>query len=201
MSSADETLHLREKEIVRPVSVREIVEYLRTNEMLQSLRTKELAPGVDGGEPVTVERLLNSIALSEDLQETLDREMGVTVTLGQVLDALHLEEAAEVNADAKLNTPVTLGDIADFLKNNEMLQSQRDRTFTFKTKIGELFDLFGKENVKQLVQMKTAAASYKAVYESSEENIVNNWIMLGVFMLIFALLSTLTLELIDKDKR
>ncbi len=201
LNSADEKLHLREKAITLPITIREIVDFLQNNASMEAIRSMELAPGANGSESVTMETILNSIASSEDMQEIMDQEIGSTITLGQVLDALHVEEAVAANMDATLNEPVTLGDIVDFLKNNEALQAQRDRVFTFKTNIGELFDLFGKDNVKKLVQMKTAAASWKAEYQSSEKNIVDNWIALGVFMVIFSVLSTLVLELIDKDKR
>ena len=89
----------------------------------------------------------------------------------------------------------------DFLKNNEALQAQRDREFTFKTSIGDLLELFGEENVKQLIQEKTAAASHNADYERSVENVAVNWIMLFLFVLVFAALATIFLEFIDKDKR
>ena len=96
---------------------------------------------------------------------------------------------------------MTFGAIADFLKNNEALARQRDRSFTLKITAGELFDLFGEENVKELIQTKTAAAGYKAEYENSVGNIIDNWFTLFLFIAAFALLATIALELIDKDKR
>ena len=52
-----------------------------------------------------------------------------------------------------------------------------------------------------MVQQKTAQAAYKPEYAQSENNIVNNWLMLGVFVIVFALMATVALELIDRDKR
>ena len=62
-------------------------------------------------------------------------------------------------------------------------------------------DLFGEQNVQRLVEEKTAAASQKAEYARTNENIIRNWLMLGVFIFGFALAAILVLELIDKDKR
>ena len=101
----------------------------------------------------------------------------------------------------RLNEPVTVGKIVDVIRNNEYLQQHRDRSFTLKTTVGDLLELFGEEHVKKLIQEKTAAASYKVEYEKTYENILRNWLMLVVFVLFFALLSTIVLELIDKDKR
>ena len=64
-----------------------------------------------------------------------------------------------------------------------------------------LLDLVGEEKVKTFLEEKAAAANYKAAYELSVDNIFSYWLTLGVFILIFALLSTITLEFIDKDKR
>ena len=84
---------------------------------------------------------------------------------------------------------------------NEVLQARRDREFTFKATIGELLDLFGEENVKTVIEEKTADASYNPDYERTLDNVMGNWMMLVLFALAFALLSTLSLEMIDRDKR
>ena len=47
----------------------------------------------------------------------------------------------------------------------------------------------------------TAQAAYKQEYERSFENIAGNWVMLVLFILLFAGLATIVLEMIDKDKR
>lgn len=52
---------------------------------------------------------------------------------------------------------MTLGELIDLVVNNEALRAQSEREFTFRTTIGELMGLFGEENVKALVQEKTAA--------------------------------------------
>ena len=87
------------------------------------------------------------------------------------------------------------------LRSNEALQAERDREFTFKTTIGDLFDLVGEETVKTLVQEKTAQASRIADYDRTVDNVVENWVMLFVFIIAFAALATISLEFIDKDRR
>ena len=63
------------------------------------------------------------------------------------------------------------------------------------------FNMSEKDNVKELVQQKTAEAARKEEYDRTRWNIAENWFMLGLFILAFAGLSTIVLELIDKDKR
>ena len=195
LNSADQYLHLREKEITHPITLREIVDLILTDDSMQGIRDRELAAGK------TVGDLLGAVTADENAAALLDLEIGRTMTLGQVLDALHTEELVEATSDVQLNQPVTVGAVADFLKNNEAIRAQREKTITLKTTVGEVFDLFGEENVKEFVEQKTAAAAWKADYEHTKGNIIENWMMLAVFILVFAMLATIALELIDKDKR
>ncbi len=229
LSKADDTLHLRDKEVTHSFTLRELLTGLKESDAFQQLRDFVLVPAaqpapveeaaepaaeapaeeVTAAEPVeetakpavTVGSLLDMLLENEDTKAALDKELGATMTLGQVLDALHAEDVIASVSDKQLNQPVTLGQAVDFLKNNEALQNQRDREFTFKTTIGDLFDLVGEENVKRVVQEKTAAASHKDEYERTVDNIVDNWVVLVLFTLAFAALATISLELIDKDKR
>ncbi len=147
-----------------------------------------------------------------------DSEIGGTVTLGQMLDAmdnpaverhrdtdviaaLHLSEMIPEAKEELDAHPVTIGEIADFLRNSEELQANRDKSVSLKLTVGDVLDFLGEENVKNFVQEKTAAAAYKAEYNRTTSNIVRNWVMLGLFILAFAAMATIALELIDKDKR
>ena len=201
LSSAEESLHLREQAITRPVRLQTVLDFMRTSSALAELREKPLQPVQLTGEPLTVGQALDALAEAPEMQEVLAREVGTTLTLGEVLDALRLDAIAADAKDQKLNPPVTLGQIADFVKGNSALQAQRDRTFTFKITLGELFDLVGEDTVRAEVQNRTAAAASKPEYSRTVENIVGNWIMLGLFILLYAFLSVVVLELIDKDKR
>ena len=147
-----------------------------------------------------------------------ESEIGGTVTLGQLLDALdnpvveshrdtdvisalHLPELIPDAKEILETHPVTVGAIVDTLRSSEELQAQRDQTVTLKMTVGDILELLGEDNVKQFVQEKTAEAAYKPEYDRTVRNIVQNWLMLGVFILAFAAMSTIVLELIDKDKR
>ena len=195
LSSADEYLKLREKEVAHPFTLREITDMILKEDALKEVRDLKLIGNKTLGD------VLAALTSSETAGKILDKEFGRTITVGQVLDALHTEEIVKATADKQVNPPVTVGDVVDFLKNNEALKKQRDKTITLKTTVGEILDLFGEENVRDFVQTKTAQAAYKAEYANTVENIVDNWIILGLFIIVFAMLATIVLELIDKDKR
>ena len=202
LKSGDEYLHLTDIKVTDTFTPREIINLILTNDALKSIRDYEIFPAWDENTPATtVGSLLKDISENEDLQELLETKLGKTITLGQVLDALHAEDLLNKVSDQKLNESVTVGKIVDFIKNNETLQNQRDRSNTIKFTVGDILNLFGEENVKNIIQEKTAAAARKPEYERTEQNIVRNWLILGGFALVFALLATIVLELIDKDKR
>ena len=54
---------------------------------------------------------------------------------------------------------------------------------------------------KTFLEEKAAKFSYTSDYEYTRENIAGYWTNLLLFVLAFALLATITLEFIDKDKR
>ena len=120
---------------------------------------------------------------------------------GQALDALDLEEAIQGKEEQTVNQPVTLGQMVDFVGNNQALQAMSDREFTFTATLGDILSLFGEDNVKTLIQEKTAAASRVADYDRTIENVLKNWEALILFAMVFAVLSVMSLEFIDRDKR
>ena len=201
LDKADDSLHIRDTIVARPMTVQSLMDLLRSTEVIQKIGDIRLVPDTHFTDPVTIRELVDSILTNEENAPLLQKEVGATLTLGQILDFIHAQELTEAFQDQQLNEAVTLGDIVDFLRNNKAIQAKRDNTFTLKTTFGELFNLFGEQNVQRLVEEKTAAASQKAEYERTEENIIHNWLMLGAFIFGFALLSVLALELIDKDKR
>jgi hypothetical protein len=150
------------------------------------------------GGDFTVAELMEKLD-SPGIEKFKDRVVLGTITVGDAEAALGLEKSE--NADEALTNPVTVGQVVEILKNSEYLNEHRDKVISLKTTVGDVLDIIGEENVKNFVQRKTAEAAYKPEYECTPKNIIRNWVMLGVFIAVFAALATLMLELIDKDKR
>ncbi len=172
---------------------------------LSGMRNREI------GGTVTLGQLMDLLN-NEKMEQYEDREIipsfNLAETAVQVVRELNLideektqEALAEAQADPAMTKAVRLKDVKKLLNSSNYLQSHRDQAFTLKFKVGELFDLFGEENIKAAVQKATAEASYKPEYAQTRENVVKNWVMLGVFIAVFALMSVIVLEMIDKDKR
>ena len=151
-------------------------------------------------ETVTVGRLLE-ILDSEPVAKHRGETLIPSVTVGEAAEYLNVKLGDSADANEVLNDPVTIGDFLDFAENSETLRDNREREITLKATVGEVIDLFGEDNVREIIQKKTAEAACKAEYERSAGNIVKNWLMLFAFIVAFAALATIVLELIDKDKR
>ena len=197
LNRAADSLHLKEKEIVRPIAIRAIVDQILTNDALQDFRNTKLW----GDPPITIGSLLSDLVAAEGMDEVLNMEVGTTVTLEQALNLLHAEEFVSIAGDQALNEPITLGRVIDLLNESEKILANRDKVLTVKTTVGEILELFGEQKVKEIVEQKTAQAARKPDYAMTRENIFYNWRMLGVFIAVFALAATLVLEMIDHDKR
>ena len=87
------------------------------------------------------------------------------------------------------------------LAGNADVQARLDNKITVKTSLGKVLDIIGEENVKNFLEEKAAAASYNPAFEYTAANVTNYWYHLALFVFAFALLATITLEFIDKDKR
>ena len=179
---------MKDNEIGGTVSVGEILDKL-DNPAVERQRDREIVKAFTVGELAKM--------LADPSAGVADMKVGEQ-TLGEILVELQKDEEL---SGKQATAAITVGDAVDFLRNNQAIQEQREKTFTLKAKVGDLFEMIGEENVKNFVQQKTAEASFKPEYVRSEGNILRNWLFLGLFILVFAALSTIVLELIDKDKR
>ena len=132
-----------------------------------------------------------------------------TVTVGQILDFL----GDPSNTDAeKIRSlvlskkglfveQVTVGDLVDFI-NSDMGNSElRDQTVNIDTTVGEVISMLGEEKTRAYVEEHAKASAQVDDYECSRANIGTYWVILCFFALLFASLSTVTLEFIDHDRR
>ena len=151
-------------------------------------------------ETVTIGQLLDALD-SEPVARYRGETIIPAVTAGEAAEYLNINLPETTDPAEILNEPVTLGEIIDLLESDETAQLNRDQSFTLKATVGELISLLGEDHVREFVQNKTAEAAYKADYEQSVGNIAVNWFMLLVHTMVYAMIATLLLEFIDKDKR
>ena len=186
----------REEHLLEDVSVGDVVNIILEADGMQQLRDYDF--GLPG---VTVGKLLKDLTESDQARSLLEWRISRTVTVGEVLDRLDAAGILERYADLEIDARVNLGEVVDALAQNGDAQANRDQEITLKTTLGKLLDIVGEDKVKAFLEEKAAEASYTPDYAYDLENVVDYWLDLFVFIVAFAILSTVTLEFIDKDKR
>ncbi len=200
------------------VTISDMVERMRDNEIggeitlgqaLDALTDKEnpaiaKVRAVELGAEGTLEDVWNVLKTSGTVEAHRGDVLFADVTLGDALDLLGEIENTELWAQYKgahVGATATIGSVVDYLAANPDVIAHREDTYAFSTTLGAVIDLVGEEEVKTFLQEKAAAASYVADYALTEENVTEYWAHLIAFIILFALLATVTLEFIDKDKR
>ncbi len=173
--------------------------------VLNSMRDREVGGTFTVGQ---VLNLLDSPALESRRDTEIIPSMKVSDILAEIAKSREIDASLAGQAvavafgDEDATTPaVTLGQILEYANASPVIQSRLDQSFTFNTTVGEVLSVFGEDEIRQIVESATAAASQKPEYERTVNNIVENWLMLAAFIIFFALLATISLELIDHDKR
>ena len=153
------------------------------------------------GDTVTLGRIKEMLDSSATVSERRQDALAEGLTVGDALDMLESSGLFEAYGDQAIDASATVGELVDRLAANPDVQAHRDDSYAFSTTVGGLIDIVGEDAVKTFLEDKAAEASYKPEYELSKDNIVAYWLHLIAFIAAFALLSTVTLEFIDKDKR
>ena len=136
-------------------------------------------------------------------------EIKATFTVGQVLDYLGdpNNPAAEqirsvaLTGDNSLLGTVTIGMVVDEVNASEDSEQFRSQTIPIETTVGEVIKMLGEQEVKEYVETRATESAQVSDYDYDWRNVAVYWLCLILFAVVFAGLSTITLELIDKDKR
>lgn len=171
-------VNMRDKEIIGEVSVGKVLDFLN--------------------EPALVKYRERVIMPSRNKEEAL-RDAGSALGLAE--DDIDIILASGIFDTEGMSEPVTLGMIIDLANGSKVLQARRDLSVHYHTTVGELMDMIGEERVKEIVQTTTSIHSKKPEYARTADNIAGNWGVLLLYILVFSLLSTVVLEMIDRDKR
>ncbi len=153
------------------------------------------------GDTVTIAQIKEMLDSSATVSAHRQDELIEGLTVGDALDAMESSGMLEKYGDQVIDASTTVGELVDKLAANPDVQARRDERHAFSTTVGGLIDIVGQDTVKAFLEDRAAEASYKPEYELSKGNIVDYWLHLMAFIAAFALLSTITLEFIDKDKR
>lgn len=126
---------------------------------------------------------------------------GGGITVGQALVEILTTESMDSFLDREVEYSTTFGEVVDAMAADPSFQEVRGEEITITATFGELLDIVGRKETKKRVEREASRALYTPEYATTKENILENWFILLSFIGLFAVLSTITLEFIDKDKR
>ena len=123
------------------------------------------------------------------------------LTVKQVREALKGDFFQERFREIKNEEGVGLDSIINILVDDPALQIYDNESYDLKCTIGELIDLIGEEKARNEILEASRQAGFKEDYDQNELNLFISGSMLVFFTLLFAGLSVVSLEFIDRDKR
>ena len=89
----------------------------------------------------------------------------------------------------------------DTVNAGEDSEQLRAQTIPIDTTVGEVIGMLGEKEVREYVETKATESAQVSDYDYSKLNVAVYWLSLAFFALVFAGLSTITLEMIDRDRR
>ena len=174
----------------------EIDEVITLDQILTILENEE-NPSIAELRAAKIVDLLKAIDVSVPEQTEVNDVAGKGAAASSAV-ALSDYLSFRVDSDGKIirMEDVMVGDIVDLIGSGD-----RNTSIHIQTTVGKIIDLFGEQQIKELVETETASASRVDAYEHSSDNIIRYWLALLRFIIIFAVLTVISLEFIDKDKR
>lgn len=156
---------------------------------------------IEVGSVLSLEDLMNFLLNDESFDDFRNEALIGDLTVGGVLSAMKEADFYKKYADTNVLNVSTVGDVIDTLSTSESAQSLRDESFTIDTTLGDVLDMAGKKESRKLLTEKISEMNYRKEFAHTADNLISNWFDLICFILVFSLLSIITLEFIDKDKR
>lgn len=184
-------------EVGGTVTVGQVLDALQVtdNDTVSQIRAVEI------GNLMTVGEIGEDLIHSENYADLRSETILGNVTVGQVLEAIFEADFMDEYKDISVGYETTLGGVVDYLASAEGMESLREAGLTIETSVGDILDLMGEEEMRERISEYATKANYNPEYEYSRRNVAMNWVHILIFIVVFSLLSVITLEFIDKDKR
>ena len=150
---------------------------------------------------MTLRDICRKILEEEKYADLRSKVLIDNITVEAAIEALLEKEELDEILDSKVSKAATFGEVVDAFAANETVQKYRQEGMVIHMTVGDAIDLIGREETINRILEKASEEMYEPKYAYTKENIIKNWIHILVFAVVFALLSIVTLEFIDKDKR
>ena len=144
---------------------------------------------------------LPAVTAWNTLSKMTDTEVGKVITTEDVIRVLQNETVRAKLREVKAANGTTMESIADLLLESGLLAQFEGGEYDLHLKLSEIIDAIGEEKVETYINEAARIAGHVDDYDQTVDNIVGCWFTLIGMSLLFAALSVVSLEFIDKDKR
>ena len=184
-------------EIGGSVTVGDVLDLLGddSNKMVAELRAVQI------GNRMSLREVGRDLLMKERFAALREQKLIGGVTVKDLIEALLSSDVLDPLLDTQVGEIWSLGQVVDELAKDPDIQKYRGEGLTVKMTVGDAIDLIGREETMATVRRKASEAMYEPDYAATNMNVLNNWIHILIFIVVFALASIITLEFIDKDKR
>ena len=190
-------VEMRDSEISAEVNLGQVLDILSDTENPTVAQIR----GMETGGTVSGAQIREFLDNSAEAAAIRGEPVAGGITAGDVLDLLDKAGVWQELEGKSFEAYTTVGEIVDWLAASPDVQAQRDSSYAFTTTVGGVLDIVGEDTAVDFLEQRAAEASYKPEYECTRENIIGCWMHLAAFIVVFAMLSTIMLEFIDRDKR
>ena len=194
-------MKVENQELKTTITLGEVMDFLQKDELppIHDFRATEF-------KVPTMEQLLAmagygmSMPLGEGLPSFSELLQSYDINVNDLLPAGTADETAAIPESETANT-ITFGEVIDMIAAEPDFQEQRNRSYNISTTVGGILDLIGRDKAETYVKTMTAQSNRNAFYENTRDNVMDYWINIGMFVVVFAILAVVFLEFVDKDKR
>ena len=138
------------------------------------------------------------------LQKIRDKEVKIELSVRDALNYIS-DGDSDINSVFEqidvLGTGISLRDVLNYMSSALLSDHLLNQSFSFTTSVGGIVGMIGEDRLKAFILEETANVAKNPAYENTRENILKYYGVFAVFVLAFAVLSVISLEFIDKDKR
>ena len=139
----------------------------------------------------------------DTLNKMRSSEIDENITIDQAIEFLLTNESDAVKqvVSEELSEGITLEDALIAYQASPDYEKFKDKSVHVQFTIGDVIDIIGKDKLKETGMERGRVAGQKEEYALNVDNVMNCWIQLIFFAFLFAGLTVISLEFIDKDKR
>ena len=187
------------QEINTTVTLGQVMDFLQRDDLtpIHDIREREY-------NTPTTEQLLKTFNVDPNVPFGIEG-----ITLKQLTSIAEITVTADPDTSDSTETVQTVGlpekfkvgQVIDMLAQMIEEQGLRDESYNISTTVGQILDVIGRERAEIYVETMTANANRNTLYDNTMGNIVRYWLHISFFIFLFAILSVIFLEFVDKDKR